>query len=112
VTILMGFDQHREQITFDVLDRATGGVHAGRIRPAGRAAFRAFLARFDGETIEARLEAGWRFIVEELRAVGAQVHLAEPAETRTLRGSKPRAKTDRADARHLRELVDQGRVPE
>lgn len=114
MTIVMGLDQHREQITFDVLDRATGEIRAGRIRPADRGAFRAFLARFDGEVIEAGLEAttGWRFIVEELRAVGAEVHLAEPAETRTLRGSKRRAKTDRADARHLRELVDCGRVPE
>jgi transposase len=40
------------------------------------------------------------------------VHLAEPAETSTLRGSKKRAKTDRADARHLRELLMVGRLPE
>jgi hypothetical protein len=40
----------------------------------------------DGEQIEAALEAttGWRFMVEELRAVGAEVHLAEPAETSAL----------------------------
>jgi transposase len=55
---------------------------------------------------------GWRFVVEELRAVGAQVHLAEPAETAARRGSKKRAKTDRADARHLRELLMVGRLPE
>jgi transposase len=50
----------------------------------------------DGEQIEAALEAttGWRFMVEELRAVGAEVHLAEPAETSALRGPKKRAKTD------------------
>jgi hypothetical protein len=42
---------------------------------------------------------GWRFLVEELRAVGAVVHLAEPAETAALRGNKRRAKSDRADAR-------------
>jgi hypothetical protein len=40
------------------------------------------------------------------------VHLAEPAETSFLRGNKKRAKTDRADARHLRELVMVGRLPE
>jgi hypothetical protein len=40
------------------------------------------------------------------------VHLAEPAETSSLRGSKKRAKTDRADARHLRELLMLGRLPE
>jgi transposase len=41
-----------------------------------------------------------------------QAHLAEPADTATVRGKKRRAKTDKADARHLRELLDQGRLPE
>jgi transposase len=51
-------------------------------------------------------------VVEELRAIGAGVHLAEPAETAARRGSKKRAKADRADARHLRELVMISRLPE
>ena len=51
-------------------------------------------------------------MVEELRGIGAEVHLAEPAETSALRGSKKRAKTDRADARHLRELLMIGKLPE
>jgi transposase len=55
---------------------------------------------------------GWRFVVEQLRAVGAGVHLAEPADTAWLKGPKKRAKDDRADARHLRELLLAGRVPE
>jgi transposase len=55
---------------------------------------------------------GWRFVVEELRRVGAGVHLAEPAETSALRGNKKRAKNDRADARHLRELLMASRLPE
>ena len=55
---------------------------------------------------------GWRFVVEELRSVGAEVHLAEPAEASARRGTKKRAKNDRADARHLRELLMAGRVPE
>ena len=42
----------------------------------------------------------------------ARVHLAEPAETAARRGTKKRAKTDRADARHLRELLMVGRLPE
>jgi transposase len=50
--------------------------------------------------------------VEELQRVGASVHLAEPAETAARRGRKKRAKTDRADARLLRELVMVGRLPE
>ena len=55
---------------------------------------------------------GWRFVVEEFAAIGAQVHLAEPAETAARRGTKKRAKSDRADARHLRELLMVGRLPE
>jgi hypothetical protein len=43
---------------------------------------------------------------------GAEVHLAEPAETAGLRGPKKRAKGDRADARHLRELLMVKRLPE
>jgi len=72
------------------------------------------LARFDGPELEVALEAttGWRFVVEELQRVGASVHLAEPAETAARRGRKKRAKTDRADARLLRELVMVGRLPE
>ena len=110
----MAFDQHREQIAFDALDTATGEVSRGRIRPADRLGFRRWLRRWDGEEIEAALEAttGWRFMVEELEAVGAVVHLAEPAETSALRGPKRRAKTDRRDARRLRELLQAGRVPE
>lgn len=55
---------------------------------------------------------GWRFVVEELQRAGFRAHLAEPADTRALRGPKRRAKTDRQDARHLRELLHQGRLPE
>ena len=40
------------------------------------------------------------------------MHLAEPPETSALRGPKKRAKTDRQDARHLRELLQAGRGPE
>ena len=40
------------------------------------------------------------------------MHLAEPAETAARRGNKQRAKTDRADARHHRELLLAGRLPE
>ena len=45
-------------------------------------------------------------------AAGAVAHLAEPVETRALRGRKRRAKTDREDARWLRELLAEGRLPE
>src|SRR3712207_9177021 len=37
---------------------------------------------------------------------------SEPADTAAARGPKRRAKTDRTDARHLRELLAGGRLPE
>ncbi len=43
---------------------------------------------------------------------GVEAHLAEPAGTAAARGPKRRAKTDRTDARHLRELLAGGRLPE
>jgi transposase len=114
VSIVMGIDQHRAQITAEWIDVATGEISRARVRPADRVGVRRFLERFAGEQLEVALEAttGWRFLVEELRAVGAVVHLAEPAETAALRGNKRRAKSDRADARHLRELLLAGRLPE
>ena len=80
--------------------------------PADRDGVRRFLSRFADRQVEVALEAatGWRFVVEEIRAIGAQAHLAEPASA--LKGNKKRAKTDRADARHLRELLMAGRLPE
>jgi transposase len=84
------------------------------VAPADRAGVCRFLGRFRDQELEVALGAttGWRFVVEELRRVGAVVHLAEPAETSARRGNKKRAKNDRADARHLRELVMVGRLPE
>jgi transposase len=114
MSIVMGVDQHRAQITAEWIDLTTGEVSRARVLPADRAGVRRFLARFAGEQLEVALEAttGWRFLVEELRAAGAVVHLAEPAETAALRGNKKRAKSDRADARHHRELLLAGRLPE
>jgi transposase len=110
----MGLDQHRAQITTDWVDTDTGEVSRGRVAPADRAGVRKFLERFGGQELEVALEAttGWRFVVEELRRVGAVAHLAEPAETSARRGNKKRAKNDRADARHLRELLMVDRLPE
>jgi Transposase len=75
---------------------------------------RRFLAGFAGQEVRAALEAttGWRFVCEEIQHIAAEVHLAEPADTRAARGTKRRAKTDRLDARHLRELLLDGRLPE
>jgi transposase len=110
----MGLDQHRGQITGEWIDTETGEVQRTRVAPADRVHVRGWLSRFRGRELEVALEAttGWRFVVEELRRVGAVVHLAEPAETAARRGNKKRAKTDRSDARHLRELLMVGRLPE
>jgi len=96
--VVMGLDQHRAQITAEWLDTATGEVARTRIAPADRQAVRRFLARFGGRQLEVALEAttGWRFVVEELAAVGAVAHLAEAAQTSALRGNKKCAKTDRS----------------
>ena len=114
MTIVMGLDQHRAQITAEWIDTTTGELSRSRITSAHRAGVRGFAERFRGLEVEVALEAatGWRFVVEELRRAGATVHLAEPAETAARRGSKKRVKNDRADARHLRELVLVGRLPE
>jgi transposase len=111
-----GFDVHRAQITFDYVDGGTGEVATGQIRPATRSVLRGWLAdRFGGrEDVAFALEGctGWRFVAEELDRAGVEAHLAEPADTATQRGRKKRAKTDRADARLLRELLAGSRLPE
>jgi transposase len=113
MAIVAGFDVHRAQITFDALNRETGEVHRGRIE-ASPEAVRRWVDRFPGERVEVAVEActGWLFVCEALRAAGVGVHLAETNETRARRGTKRRAKTDRADARWLRTLLAEGRLPE
>ena len=90
MTIVMGLDQHRAQITAEWVDTVTGEVSRSRVAPAHRESVRRFSARFEDHELEVALEAttGWRFVVEELQRVGASVHLAEPAETAAKRGRK------------------------
>jgi transposase len=107
-----GFDIHRGQITFDALDVESGEVVTGRIASSPEAVER-WVARFGGGEVHVALEActGWFFVARALERAGAVAHLAEVAETRALRGRKRRAKTDRADARWLRMLLCEGRLP-
>jgi len=114
MSIVMGLDRRRARITAEWVGTETGEVGRTRVTPAYRESVRRFLSRFPGRQLEVALGAatGWRFVVEELHRVGAGVHLAEPAETAERRGRKKRAKTDRADARLLRELVIAGGLPE
>jgi transposase len=113
MAIVAGFDVHRAQITFDALDAETGEVTRGRIDSTPAAVAR-WSARFAGPEIHVAVEActGWLFVCDALVAAGAVAHLAEPVETRALRGRTRRAKTDREDARWLRELPSDGRLAE
>src|SRR3954467_9143657 len=113
--IVGGLDIHRRQITFDYLDERSGQSRRGRIAPADRQMLRRWLETTPAENpaaFAAEACTGWRFVVEELRRAGIEAHLAEPADTAAARGPKRRAKTDRADARLLRDLLADGRLPE
>ena len=94
MTMVGGLDVHRQQITFDYVDN-DGLVRWGQIRPATRKTLRSWLAEHcpDGDA-EFALEGctGWRYVAEELAAVGIGVHLGDPAEIAVLRGPKKRAK--------------------
>ena len=57
MTIVMGLDQHRAQITAERLDTDTGEVSRARVTPADRAGVRRFLARFADQRLEVALEA-------------------------------------------------------
>jgi hypothetical protein len=111
--IIAGFDVHLRQITFDCLDSETGEMTRGRIA-SEPAAVREWVGRFPGREVHVAIEAcsGWLFVARAVQDAGGVAHLAETVETRALRGRKRRAKTDRQDARWLRELLAEGRLPE
>jgi len=48
MTIVMGLDQHRAQITAEWVDTTTGEIGRTRVRPADRAGVRRFVGRFSG----------------------------------------------------------------
>jgi hypothetical protein len=74
MSIVGGFDVHRQQITFDYLDTETGQLCRGQVRPATRVVLRGWLAqRFAGRAdVAFAVEGctGWRFIAEELARAG------------------------------------------
>jgi transposase len=115
-SIVGGLDIHRKQITFDYAGLDTGEVQCGQVTPADREHFRLWLAgRFEHPedvAFAAGACTGWRYVAGELAAAGIGAHLAETAGTATARGKKRRAKTDRADARLMRDLLAGGRLPE
>src|SRR5918994_7498518 len=104
-----GLDLHRSQFTFEVAG-ASGAVWKGRLWHPDRDRLGRWLRndlaeRAAGYPVRLALEGctGWRFVVEEIQAAGFDAYLAEPADTQAARGRKHRAKTDRSDARLLRE---------
>ena len=115
MSIVGGLDLHRKQLTFDYVDRATGELQRGKIAPADRRHLAGWLHRSTVcPDVEFAVEGctGWRYVVEELQKAGVKAHLAEPADTAAARGRKKRAKTDRADSKLIRELLDGGRIPQ
>jgi transposase len=90
-------------------------VSCGQVTCADRRRLAEWLTRFAGRNdvaFAAEACTGWRYVIEELQHAGVVAHLADPAETAGARGRKRRAKTDRADAKLLRTLLDEGRLPE
>jgi len=119
MSMVCGLDLHRQQITFDALDTVSGEVWRGRLWQPSRDRVRCWLRgdvarRADGQPVAMAVEGctGWRYVVEEITAAGFEAHVAEPADTQAARGNKHRAKTDRSDARLLRELLQRGGLPE
>ena len=119
MSMVCGLDLHRQQITFDALDTRSGEVWRGRVWQPDRARVRRWLRsdvarRADGQSVAMAVEGctGWRYVAEEITAAGFEAHLAEPADTQAAWGKKHRAKTDRSDARLLRQLLQRGELPE
>jgi transposase len=118
MAMVCGLDLHRRQITFDALEVDSGEEWRGRVWQPDRERFRRWLRsdltrRAGRGRVALAVEGctGWRYVVEEIEAAGFEAHLAEPADTQAARGRKHRAKTDRSDARLLRELLAAGELP-
>jgi transposase len=118
MAMVCGLDLHRRQITFDVLEVSSGEEWRGRVWQPDRERFRRWLRsdltrRAGRGPVALAVEGctGWRYVVEEIEAAGFEAHLAEPADTQAARGRKHRAKTDRSDARLLRDLLAAGELP-
>ena len=119
MSMVCGLDLHRQQITFDAMDTASGEVWRGRVWQPDRDRVRRWLRhdvarKANGQPVALAVEGctGWRYVVEEITAAGFEAHVAEPADTQAARGRKRHAKTDRSDARLLRELLQRGDLPE
>ena len=72
VSIVMGLDQHRAQISAEWLDTITGELSRARIAPADRAGVRKFLARFQARR-------AWRSRWRQRRGGGSWLRSSTPA---------------------------------
>src|ERR1043166_2820043 len=81
VMIACGFDIHRAQITFDLLDHETWELCRGRTAPATPEGLGWWLSAVGMARLVVAVEGttGWRFVAEEVEAAGGRVVLAEPA---------------------------------
>ena len=115
MSIVGGLDIHRKQLTFDWVDEQNGKWERGRVAPADRVHLAGWLARFDGVgAVGFAMEGctGWRYIAEEMDAVGVTAHLAEPADTRRCAAETAGEDRQGGSANLRRELLAAGRLPE
>jgi transposase len=105
-------DIHKRVFQAAVLDPASGELRDTRF-PATREGLHDWAMPLRGRVGCVAIEAtcGWRWVWRELSALGFEVRLAEPAQTRALRGRKRKAKTDRLDARWLVLLLAKEMLP-
>jgi transposase len=105
-------DVHKHVLQAAVLDPASGELREARF-PATREALREWALPLQGRVAAVAIEAtsGWRWVWRELSTLGIEVQLAEPAQTRALRGKKRKAKNDRLDARWLVLLLSKAMLP-
>ncbi len=113
MAIAGGFDIHRRQITFDYVDSETGQVRRGRIAPACQvcaAGLAGTVRRPRGRDV--RGGGLHRMAVRGRGAQGRGDHRAarRAGADGAPAGPKKRAKTGKADARLLRDLIADGKV--
>jgi len=116
--MVCGLDLHRRQITFDMLETVSGEEWKGRIWQPDRARFRRWLhdevaSRAHDNQVALAVEGctGWRYVVEEDRGGRVQRASGRAGRHPGGTGSQARAKTDRTDARLLRDLLVAGELP-
>ena len=106
-------DIHKHVFQAAVVDPESGQIWEQRFG-ADRDELRRWALRWRPKLQAVALEAttGWRWVARELQALGLDVRLADPGQTKALQGRKRRAKTDRLDARYGALLLAKEMLPE